>query len=218
MSRYPSISPGRLLFVIGISILLSAVAISGCTQPVIPLPGTVSTTSPPVGTTSAPTLPLVTTGTTEPGGSNYYTYSNTQYGFSLTYPSGWTKQENAGTSVVTFTSPSTGMGDIPATMKVTVDDLTANPMSLEQYKAAQLVKKSGIQSFNLIYDQAYKGVGFSGWKIAYTGNVGYLMEWVEVYIIKGTTGYTLTFSSKEDKYANYVVPMDNMIKSFQLTY
>ena len=219
MSRYPSVSPGRLLFVIGIAILLSAVAISGCTQPLIPSPGTVSTTSPPVVTTGAPTPPQVPTAQATPrGSSDYLTYSNTQYGFSLTYPSGWTKQENAGASVVTFTSPSSGMGDIPATMRVTVDDLSASPLSLEQYKTAQLAKKNGLQSFNLIYDQAYKGVGFSGWKIAYTGNQGTLMEWVEVYAIKGTTAYTLTFASKEDKYANYVAQMDTMFKSFQLTY
>jgi hypothetical protein len=109
------------------------------------------------------------------------------------------------------------MGDIPATMRVAVDDLIANPMSLAQYKAAQLEKKKGLDSFNLIYDQAYKGPGFSGWKIAYKGNQGTLMEWVEVYAIKGTTAYTLTFASKEDKYANNVVSMDTIFKSFQLT-
>ena len=218
MSRYPSVSSGRLLFVTGIAILLLAVAFSGCTQPMIPSPGPLSTTPPPVVTTAAPTPPQVPTAQATPAGSGYYTYSNAQSGFTLTYPSGWTKQENAGASVVTFTSPSTGMGDIPATMRVTVDDLSANPMSLEQYKTTQLAKKNGLESFNLIYDQAYKGVGFSGWKIAYTGNQGTLMEWVEVYAIKGTTAYTLTFASKEDKYANFVVQMDNMFKSFQLTY
>jgi hypothetical protein len=218
MSRYPSLSPARLLFVTGIAILLCAAAISGCTQPVIPMPGTVSTTPPPVVTTSAPSPPQAPTAQATPKGSTDLTYSNTQYGFTLNYPSGWTKLENAGTSVVTFTSPSTGMGDTPAIMRVTVDDLSASPMSLEQYKAAQLAKKKGIDSFNLIYDQAYKGVGFSGWKIAYTGNQGTLMEWVEVNIVKGTTGYTLNFASKEDKYANYVVHMDNLFKSFQLTY
>ena len=219
MSRYPSLSPGRLLFVTGIAILLCAVAISGCTQPVIPTPGTVPTTPPAVVMTGAPTPPQVPTAQATPkGSSDSLTYSNTQYGFTLNYPSGWTKQENTGASVVTFTSPSTGMGDTPAIMRVTVDDLSASPMSLDQYRAAQLAKKSGIDSFNLIYDQAYKGVGFSGWKIAYTGNVGTLTEWVEVYIVKGTTGYTLNFASKEDKYANYVVQMDNIFKSFQLTY
>jgi hypothetical protein len=218
MSRHPSISPGRLLFVIGIAILLCFIAFSGCTQPVIPSPAPVSTTSPPVVTTRAAVPPPVTTSQVTPKGSDYLSYTNSRYGFGLSYPSTWTKQENVGSSVVTFTSPSGGMGDIPATMRIVVEDLTANPMSLEQYKAAQLAKKKGLDGFNLIQDGPYKGNGFTGWKIAYTGIQGSLMEWVEIYAMKGMSAYTLTYTSKEDKYAGYVVQMDNMLKSFQLTY
>ncbi|MGA2933575.1 MAG: PsbP-related protein [Methanomicrobiales archaeon] len=214
MSRHPSISPGRL----GIAILLCFVVFSGCTQPVIPSPGPVSTTSPPIGPTNPPTPPQVPTSRATPTGSDYLTYSNGQYGFSISYPSSWTKQENAASSVVTFTSPSGGMGDMPASMRITVEDLTANPMSLEQYKAAQLAKKKGIDGFNLIQDGPYKGNGFTGWKVAYTGNQGSLMEWVEIYAMKGMSAYTLTYTSREDKYAGYVVQMDAMFKSFQITY
>lgn len=218
MSRHPSISSGRLMFVTGITILICLVLFSGCTQPVIPSPAPVSTTLPPVVTTRAPAPPPVTTSQVTPKGSDYLTYSNSRYGFSLSYPSGWTRQENAETSTVTFTSPSRGMGDIPATMRIVVEDLSANPMSLEQYKAAQLAKKKGLEGFNLIYDQAYKGNGFTGWKIAYTGIQGTLMEWVEVYAMKGMSAYTITYTSKEDKYAGYVVQMDTMFKTFQITY
>jgi hypothetical protein len=218
MSRHPSSSTVRLLFVTGIAVLLCFVAFSGCTQPVFPSPGPVSTTPPPVVTTAAPTPPQAPTSQAIPGGSDYLTYSNSPYGYSISYPSGWTKLENAGSTVVTFTSPSGGMGDIPATMRITVEDLSASPMSLEQYKAAQLAKKKGLDGFNLIQDGPYKGNGFTGWKIAYTGNQGSLMEWVEVYAMKGMSAYTLTYTSKEDKYASYVVQMDNMFKSFLLTY
>jgi hypothetical protein len=211
-------SPERSLFVTGIAILLCLALCSGCTQPVIPSPGPASTTSAPAATTppSAPLAPSTVQVTQK--GADFLTYTNTQYGFSLSYPSGWSKQENTASAAVVFTSPSTGMGDVPAVMRVVVDDLSANPMSLEQYKAAQLAKKKNIDNFNLIYDQAFKGVGFSGWKIAYTGNMGYLTEWVEVYAVKGNLGYTLSFSSKEDKYAGFVVQMDTMFKTFMLTY
>jgi hypothetical protein len=145
---------------------------------------------------------------------DYLTYSNSQYGFSISYPASWTRQEKAGNSVVLFTSPSTGMADIPATMRVSVDDLSGNPMTLEQYRDAQLAKKKGV---NLIYDQAYKGTGFGGWKVAYTLNQAPLMEGVEVYVIRGPTAYTIAFSSKEDRYAGFVVQMNNMFQSFQFT-
>ena len=217
-SGTPASGPRALLPVAGLAILLCIVAFSGCTQPTIPSPGPALTTPPAAATTAPPAPPAATTVQSTSAGTGYLTYSNTQYGFTMTYPSGWSKQEGTGGAVVTFTSPSTGMGDVPAVMKVTVDDLSSSPMSLDQYRAAQVAKKNNIDGFNLIYDQAFKGVGFSGWKIAYTGNIGYLTEWVEVYVVKGTTGYTLQFSSKEDKYAGFVVPMDNMFKSFALTY
>jgi len=214
----PSGSPERLLFLAGLVLLGCLLLASGCTQPVIPTPEIARTTPVPEATTRAATPAPVTTAQVTPRASNYLTYTNAQWGFSICYPSSWTKQENAGPNVVVFTSPSTGMGDVPAVMRITVDDLSANPMSQEQYKTAQLAKKQGLELFNLIYDQAYKGNGFTGWKVAFTGNQGYLTEWVEVYAVKGTTGYIVSFSSKEDKYANFVVPMDTMFKCFQITY
>ena len=211
----PFSSRERLRFVIGVAILLCFIAFSGCTQPLIPSPEPVSTTSAPVVTTRAPVTRTVTTIAT-PTMPSYLAYSNPQYEFSISYPSGWTKQENAGTSVVVFTSPSTGsISDIPATMKIAVD--TDNTLSLEQYKTAQLTKRQNLDNYNMIYDQAYKGNGFSGWKVAYTANQGFLTKWVEVYAIRGSTAYTVAYSSKEDKYAGYVVQMDAMFKSFQLT-
>jgi len=215
MSHLSSVPPGRLMFVAGIAILLCFIAFSGCTQPVIPLPGPVSTTSPPVVTTGAP-VPPVTTSQVTTRGPDYLTYTNSQYGFSISYPSGWTVQENTGGSVVTFASPSSGMGDIPGTMSVTVEDLTASRMSLEQYKAAQLAKNNGLDKFNVIYDLPYKGTGFSGWKIGYTFDSGTLMRSFEVYAIRGTLGYTLAFSSRDDRFAGYSVQSDTMFKSFQL--
>jgi PsbP-like protein len=217
MSHLPSVPPGRLLFVTGIAILLCFVVFSGCTQPEIPSPGPVSTTQPPVVTTGAPVPPVTTSQVTQKG-SDYLTYTNSQYGFSISYPSGWAVQENTGGSVVTFQAPSEGRDDLyRENLKVTVEDLSSSPMSLEQYKSAQLAKKQSLASFNLIYDQAYRVSGFNGWKIAYTANSGMLMEWVEIFTIKGTTAYDITFSAQESSYANYVVAMDTMTKSFQLT-
>ena len=216
MPQLSSASRERLRFVIGIAILLCFIAFSGCTQPVIPSPAPVSTTPPTVKET-VQVPPTTTMSQVTSRGSDYLTYTNSQYGFSISYPSSWTKQENTGSSVVTFTAPSSGTGDTPATMRITVDDLTATPMSLDQYRATQLAKKNALYSFNKIYDQAYKGVGFSGWKIGYTYNAGTIMRSFEVYAIRGTTGYTLAFTSRDDKFAGYSVQSDTMFKTFQLT-
>jgi len=212
---FPISPAGRCLAAAGIALLACFLVLAGCTQPVIPSPLPPSTTPPPVVTSRAPVPPTVKTIAT-PTLLSYLPYSNQQYGFSISYPEGWTKQENVGTNVVVFTSPSTGsLSDIPATMKIAVD--TGNTLSLEQYKNAQLAKRQNLDNYNMIYDQAYKGTGFTGWKVAYTANPGVLTEWVEVYAIQGSTAYTVAFSSREDRYASFVVEMDAMFKSFQVT-
>jgi hypothetical protein len=204
--------------VIGIALLACLAVFSGCTQPLIPSPTPPQTTPLYEVTTRAPAPPPATTSAVTTRGPDYLTYTNSQYGFSMSYPVTWTKQENTGGSVVTFQSPSEGRDDLYLeSMKVIVEDLSANPMSIEQYKNAQLAKKQTLSGFNKIMDGPYKVSGFNGWKIAYTADTGMLMEWVEIYTIKGTTAYDLIFSAQESHYYNYVVSMDTMINSFQFT-
>jgi len=205
----------RLLSAAGVAILLGLVVFAGCTQPVIPSPAPVTQEQVPAPTTAATLAPQGTAPQVTQTTSGYLSYSSPRYGFSLTYPAGWSMVENSGAAAVVFTSPSGGMGEVPTTMTVTVD--TANNLSLQQLVAAQLAKRQTLDNFNLIYYQAYKGSGFTGWKIAYTASQGTLMECVEVYIVRGTIAYTLTYSSREDKYAGYVVQMNTMFQSFQLT-
>jgi hypothetical protein len=220
MPRFPgslSRSPARILLVTGIALLACLAVSSGCTQPVIPSPAPPQTTPAYEVTTRAPVPPL-TTGPITTRGPDYLPYTNSRYGFNMSYPTTWTKQENTGTSVVSFTSPSEGRDDLYIeSMKVIVEDLSANPMSLEQYKNAQIAKKQTLSGFNKIMDGPFKVGRFNGWKFAYTADTGMLMEWVEIYTIKGTTAYDLVFSAQESHYYNYVVPMDTMINSFQLT-
>ena len=211
---FPGKTAERVLLVATAALLLCLLSLSGCTQPVIPSPAPAQTTAPPVATPRAPAATPATPAPVTTTGTDYLTYSNSQYGFTMVYPAGWSKQENTGNNVVVFTQPSQGMGDIPSVMRVSVADISSTPMTLEQFKAAQLAKKPGL---NLIYDQAYKGNGFGGWKVAFTVNQEPLMEGVEVYTIRGPYAYTIAYSAKENKYAALVVPMDAMFKSFQLT-
>jgi hypothetical protein len=214
--RFPGRTTERALLVATAGLLLCLLALSGCTQPVIPSPTPTQTTPPPVVTTKAATA-LPTTMVQVSRGVEYATYTNPQYGFSISYPVGWAKVEGTGGTVVTFTSPSTGMGDIPATMKVLVEDLSANPMSPEQYKNALFARKRGLQNFNVIDDKPEKGSGYTGWKFGYTYEAGSLIKTFDIYAIRGTTAYTVSFSSKSDKSETFSVPMDAMFKSFQFT-
>ena len=209
--------PGRILPAAGIAFLACLLVISGCTAPVIPSPLPATTTAPPVATTQVPPPPATTRVPATTPMPSYLTYSSPENGFSISYPSGWTVQEGKGGSVVTFTAPSSGMGSIPATVKIFVEDISANPMGLEQYKNAQLAKRQSLSGYNIVYDLFYKGTGYNGWKIGYTYQSGTLMKTFELYIMRGTMVYTITYSSKEDQFAAYSQQFDTMIKSFQLT-
>jgi hypothetical protein len=214
--RTPSGTPARFILLTGIALLACLAVFSGCTEPMIPSPPPQTTPAYEV-TTRAPAPPL-TTGPVTTRGPDYLAYTNSRYGFTMSYPATWTKQENTGGSVVSFTSPSEGRDDLYLeNMKVVVEDLSSSPLSLEQYKNAQLAKKQGLSGFNKIMDGPFKVSRFNGWKLAYTADTGMLMEWVEIYTIKGTTAYDLSFSAQESHYYNYVVAMDTMINSFQLT-
>lgn len=213
--RFLPETPGRAMVLAGAVLILSMLFLAGCTQPVIPSPVPQQTTPATAATTQAPAATTVATVQVTKG-ADYVTYTNPQYGFSISYPVGWVKAEGAGGSVVAFTAPSSGMGDIPASMKVLVEDLTSNPMSLEQYKSAQLAKKQGLDRFNTILDLPYKGPGFSGWKVGYSYDSGTIMKTFDLYAIRGNTAYTVTFTARDDRLAGVSVPMDVMFKSFTL--
>jgi hypothetical protein len=207
--------PGRAALLAAIALLLCIFTLAGCTQPVIPSPVPQPTTQAPVATAQATAAPTTTVQVTK--GADYLTYTNPQYGFSVSYPVGWVKVEGAGGSVVGFSAPTSGMGDMPATVKISVEDLSANPMGLEQYKNAQLAKRQTLSGYNNIYDLFYKGTGFNGWKIGYNSQGETLMKTFEIYILRGPTAITFTYSSKEDRFATYSQQFDTMLKSFQLT-
>jgi hypothetical protein len=209
--------PGWALFLAGAALLLCTLALAGCTQPVIPSPVPAQTTPAIAATTLTQPVTVTTTAMFTTKASDYLTYTNTQYGFSLLYPAGWSVQEGKGGSVVIFSSPSSGMGDNPATVKISVEDLSANPMGPEPYKNAQLAKRQTLSGYNNIYDLYYRGTGFNGWKIGYTSQAGTLLKTFEIFVIRGTTAITITYSSKEDQFAAYSQLFDTMLKSFQLT-
>lgn len=218
LGRSPGSRAGRALPLVGAALLLCTLALAGCTQPLIPSPVPSETTHAAVTTawTPAPT-PATTSPVTQRTSSDYLPYANAPHGFSLSYPVGWSMQENLGGSVVAFTAPSSGMSDIPANFRVSIEDLSANPMGLEQYKTTQLAKRQKYDQYNNIHDSVDKEKGFSGWKIGYTYNAGSLIKTFEIYIIRGTTAYTISYSSREDRFATYSQVFDNMIKSFQFT-
>jgi len=203
---------GRALLIC-IALLLCILTLPGCTQPVITAPTPAQTTPIPVATTQTHALPLATTVQTTTTGGAYLSYTNTQYGFSISYPASWSVQENTGGSVAAFTAPSSGMGDVPATMKISVEDLSMTPTSLAQFRAAQLAKVQGLQNYNLIYDDPYKDL--NGWKVGYTYLSGSMMRSFVILTIRGSQGYTISFTSRDDQFAAYTVLSDTMFKSFK---
>src|SRR5437867_13217946 len=67
-------------------------------------------------------------------GGNFKTYENKDYGVSISYPADWTVQENFQGTIALFASPKeTSMDLFQENVNLVAQDLSANPMNLEQY-------------------------------------------------------------------------------------
>ena len=181
------------------------------------------TTTPAPQETVPPTTPSAGGGpashATTPA-SGWLLYTSPAYGFTLSYPASWTVREENGGATVTFISPSEGPTDtIREELKVVVEDLRASPMDLDTYVATKMeAGTKGLANYNLIMDTPYRIGTLNGHKVVYTGRLGSdLMEWVEIFTIRGLTAFTVTFTAEESHYRNFVVSSDRALKSFTLT-
>jgi hypothetical protein len=199
----------RILAVLAVAIALAFCA--GCSTTPAPQAAVPPTTPAVSGTPAA--------GATTPA-SGWLLYTSPAYGYSLSYPASCTAREENGGATMTFTSPAEGPSDkYRENLKVVAEDLSAHPMDLDTYVATRMeAKKQGLANYNLIMDSPMRIGALNSRKVAYTGRLGSdLMEWVEIYTIRGLTAYTVTFTAEESHYKNFVEASDQALKSFAFT-
>ena len=147
---------------------------------------------------------------------SYLQYVNEEWGFKISYPVGWTIEEEE--DYIAFYAPYEDTWDtFNENVVVTVEELPY-PMSLEDYLNEALPGlQSMVEDFTLlgIYDDTISGKPAK--IIAYAGSIyGYYLVFSQVAVIEGKRAYVLTFTAEPDKVDLYADTFDKILYSFTL--
>jgi hypothetical protein len=153
------------------------------------------------------------------------TYANMQCGFSMNYPSDWTKEE-LNEKVVTRTDlanfkPS-GPDSSEVSLSLEANDITAYPKSAKSVDAFANAEKEIIlliPQVSIEQSERTEVGGMPAYKIVHNNPVTPDNVWktMNLIIVSGDMQYTLLFSTtSQDEYGKYIPVVDNMIKSIKI--
>jgi len=159
--------------------------------------------------------------------SNYLTYVNPQDGFELQYPSNWEKiefsrgivEENR-SILVNFISPLEDASDVFREYFIIEKGNLTSHLSVKQYVGMHINTKKTLPNFKLIESSPTLVAGKPAYKIVFTYSnpeVG-TSKTMEILAASADKIYLLSFNADVQKYSDYVLAIDRMIKSFQLKY
>jgi serine/threonine-protein kinase len=172
--------------------------------------------------TQTPTVPAPTqasgSATAAPTGT-LATYENPTYGIRIEYPSDWTKQEQLAGTVVAFLAPRESGEDFVANVSILAQDLTAQPMTLDEYTNQTLGRIAQFVTDSVVLDSSAATLGGSpGHKAVFTGKQGtYGIQSMEVWTVKGDKAYLMLFVAAASRYPALLATAQEMIDSFEFT-
>jgi len=149
-------------------------------------------------------------------------YQNAQYGFVMTYPSGWTAQEpdeNDLGMVVGFLAPDEDIDNPLDYVTVQIEPLPAGQrITLEQYTQAVLSNlKSSYPDFRSLAEGDMVLSDQPAHVLAYSASIDQTPYQVLVaYAIADDKAYIVTYYALAERYAQYEDAAKEMINSFRL--
>ena len=163
-----------------------------------------------------PTTTPTPTTTTEETVPARQTYTSKSDGFLIQFPSTWTAQEKVYGSAVTFNSPTSETDKIKENVAINTSKLN-NSYTIDEYFTAnkeRLIAQTGyveIENSNIkINDVDAKKIIF---KSIYKD---YKLQFEEIFIIKNTTLYTITYTATESTFNDFAQQVDEMIATFEI--
>jgi hypothetical protein len=168
---------------------------------------------------------IVNTDSTEPIGQsesvdeNTKSYSNSNFGFKVNYPTDWQFKEFEDQLLgkgVYFTSTDEYIAE---NIVIQIQDLSSQPMSLEEYNELSLNQAPQlVEEFELDSESDYTISGYDAKRIIYTGIQNELdMKWMTTYTIKDNNAYVIAYTGLTDSYDSYLPIANQIIDSFQFT-
>ena len=151
---------------------------------------------------------------------HYKNYKNNGYGFQIKYPDDWMLKEGFMGSSVIFVSPLENAMDLtPESLNVTIQDISASPMSLEDYTAltVEQMKMMFKENIEILEDVDVTLAGQPGHRFVYlakgpNSKMRYMHEWT----LKGTSAYQITFGAVDSQYDARQPQVNKMLSSFRL--
>ena len=145
--------------------------------------------------------------------SSWHTYYNKNLGMGIAYPPDWMAIDITSTEV-NFVPP-IGNPTYSGNLLMSMDDLSANPMTLDEYSSQNIAQlKQVFKDFHSIESSATTLGYIPAQKVVYTSSLGQtLYESMQVFCIKDNKAYIITYTVEENQYANSVDTIQQMIDS-----
>ena len=123
-------------------------------------------------------------------------------------------------SVVAFLSPIEGTSDdLQENVNILVQDLSAQPMTLDEYTDLSLGQIEQFVTDAVILDSSAATLaGNPGHKAVYTGKQGqYDLQWMQVWTVKNDKAYVISYTAEATEYSAVLATVQEMIESFEIT-
>jgi serine/threonine-protein kinase len=182
-------------------------ATPAATRPSEALTATAAAAQPPETPTAQPTTGLLT-------------YDSPDYGIRIKYPAEWTKQEQVMGAVVVFFAPTEGPSDIfQDNVNIIVQDLSAQPMTLDEYTELSLGQiEQFITDPSILDSSAVTLADIPGHRVVYTGKQGqYDLKWMQVWTVQNNKAYVISYTAETSKYSAFLETVQEMIDSFEIS-
>ena len=150
----------------------------------------------------------------------YKNYVNQDFNIKLSYPDSYELQEGLMGTVAVFLSEKESSTDLfQENLNVIVQDLSAQPMTLDEYNDLSLGQiETLITDSKIISSKKTTLAGKSAYEVIYTGRQGqYNLKWRQLWTVIDNTAYVLSYTSEINQFDNYFEVFNKMIDSFEIS-
>lgn len=163
----------------------------------------------------------VSTGGSEVGAasSGYTFYENTEFNFSLQYPSSWTAQEGfMGTTFLTKSALENENDLFQENINIVIEDLTGLDFTLKKYTELSYAQlENVISDYSIISNEKTLFANTDAETIIFSGTQGkFKLKWLQVYLLYNDKAYIITYTAEETKFVKYLPFIISIITSLEL--
>ncbi|HLN89142.1 MAG TPA: DcrB-related protein [Candidatus Binatia bacterium] len=148
--------------------------------------------------------------------SSVYAYDNTQYGFSITAPTGWTTSEGVSGTVVIFYGPT--MTETGTDVNINIAVTSTTETLSEAISSMKTDYPTSFSDYSLVSESNRNIGGLSSYELVYTfTDSGNTYKQKQVVLIENGQGFIITCTAIPSNYDSYLPTFEQSIQTFRLT-